>query len=256
MDKYTPEQIQEKYDALPEPLKGLLSSPDVHEKIRKIGDTHGLLIDKVGELVDQVGLVVLGFAKSSNFVSDITTRLEIDSSAAETIAKEINTEVFGLMRDSMRPVQPVQQPPKPPLPVSAEHVMSSTEKAGRFEIVREPASPLNPMFAKHAMPENRWDIMKGIEGAKIETGAKSLEENIEPLVDQLLRGPSATPMERITRRESAPEQPKKPFAPVPPPPVRPPLPPIPPTNRPAPQNPSVQPPQNLPTSDPYREAVN
>ena len=91
MDQFTPEQIQERFNKLPAELQAALSSEQMAETIRKIGKDNDLMIDQIGEIVDQVGLVVLGLAKPLNFVTDIQTRIGASAGTAKRIADQINT---------------------------------------------------------------------------------------------------------------------------------------------------------------------
>ena len=220
MHEYTPEQLQARFDSLPEEMQQAISSPGVHDKIRAVGEKHGLMIDQIGGLVEQVGLIMLGLARSSDFVRDASVRLAVDNRKAREIAGDINLEVFGSIKEAMMAAQRAQDS----APAEESHVesraeaISSMSSAGGIEIEPEPAEkPLSHAW-KASSPVN-----------KINSAPTT-----EPLVDQLLGGSVSAPEEKIEVKAPLP------LAPV---------------AEKAMPTPNVQPPANLPTNDPYREAV-
>lgn len=245
MNNYTPEQIQEAFDRLAPEMQTAISSPDIATSIQAIGNANGLMIDQVGALVDQVGLVMLGLANASTFVAEVSRRLNIDPVKAKKIAGEINTQVFDAIKKNMRATEESRESQATeyaakPVPINRleephegnreEHI-ASIEKAGGFTVERhvnldKATDPdiYGPAGDKVEHPDH---ILEHIETPR--PAPRRTEPHIEPLVETLLKTPTAIPAEKIVRRESAT------------PPATPPVP---------------QPPVNLPTGDPYREAVN
>jgi len=133
---------------------------------------------------------------------------------------------------------------------------ASLERAGNFSIEPETPAPATPdapkkinLFEPDATEADHAETLHAIENPTLnrqQATAKADAEHYEPLVDQLLNGPAAIPLEKITvkvpidipaesERGQA-DQSSKRFQ----------------TN----SKPSApKPPVNLPTGDPYREAI-
>jgi hypothetical protein len=62
-------------------------------------------MDKIEILIQEVGLVMLGFKKTNEFINSISGRMDIDKETAESIAIDVDSEVFKKIRESLRTVQ-------------------------------------------------------------------------------------------------------------------------------------------------------
>jgi len=102
--QYSLEQLNKKFDLLPEDIQSAISSSDVDQKIQNIGRQHNLHIDKMGELSDETGLVMLGFTHPSNFIKNIKGRVGVDENMAREITKEINEQIFKPIKNSLMKV--------------------------------------------------------------------------------------------------------------------------------------------------------
>lgn len=114
MSKYTNEELFERYRGLPKDVQDAILSVDTAEIIREIGEKYKLMIDKIGELADETGLVMLGFTHPSQYVSHLAERLEMDKAIAKEIAEEINSKVFFPIRENLKKIHGVE--PEEPAP--------------------------------------------------------------------------------------------------------------------------------------------
>lgn len=94
----------EKLAGLPEDVKTAFFSDAVTEVILSIGKTHGLAVDKIGELGDEIGLVMLGITQTGDFIKNLSDRLGVDKEKAKVIAEDVNQKVFQPIKISMRKV--------------------------------------------------------------------------------------------------------------------------------------------------------
>ena len=204
---------------IPKDIMRTVISPKIDGVVEMTGNKFGLHIDQIGDLDAAIRNILLGQLKSSDFTSHIMTNLEIDRAKAEQITSFMNTELFAAIKSELQ----AKTSPEPLTPV----VISPLERAGNFSIEPEiPRAPIGKI--------DRASILSHIEGPTVPAGADSDETaHYEPLVDQLLNGPTSIPHEKIVRKPDIPLPPKAPTVSVP----------------------SAQPPRNLPTDDPYREAV-
>ncbi len=99
---YTKEQLYDTYHSLPEEIQDVMASMDTTYSIRTIGQKHQLHIDKVGELADEIGLVMFGLVKPDQFMPQIQTRLGVDQATANAITKEVNEQIFLPIRESLQ----------------------------------------------------------------------------------------------------------------------------------------------------------
>ncbi len=133
MKKYTPEQLLEFYKKLPKDLQEAILSVNTSSIIQNVGNKYKLAIDKIGELADETGLVMLGLTHPNNYISNLVQRLSIDKGAARKIAEEINTQIFAKIRESLKKIHGISPVPEE-VPVKAAE---SEPRPGREEILKE-----------------------------------------------------------------------------------------------------------------------
>lgn len=125
MSPYTPEEIEERFTRLPEPLKDEMMSVENSERIFEVGKKFALTIEQIGFLAEESGYVVLGLTHPNNFVQRLKDHLRIDEKKAKTIAQEINHQVFFPLREMLKNTHQFEltqeqiqtsPPPIPPIP--------------------------------------------------------------------------------------------------------------------------------------------
>ncbi len=128
---YTPEILEEKFDALPDDVKNVLSSEQTSKVLDDIGTQNGLLEDRIEILVNETGFVLLGLSHPSQFVSNLATNMGISRENAEHIAKAVNEAVFAPIRESLKKIHHIGTPNS--MPQGAD-----TQK--KIDITPDPAS--------------------------------------------------------------------------------------------------------------------
>ena len=101
---YTPEQLEEKFDMLPENVRKTLNSVDVEKHILSIGRSHKLHVDILDELADETGLVMLGLTHPRNYVEHLRERLGISNDEAVSLARDVNAQIFSPIREALKKV--------------------------------------------------------------------------------------------------------------------------------------------------------
>lgn len=211
MKQFTSEEIQDQFEKLPAELQAAVTSPEIQEKIEVIGKKHNLMIDQMGELVDEIGLILLGLEKSSDFVNHASQKLNISSKAALLLAKDINSEVFDSIKDSLRKVEAEIPVEESETQENHDQTVASIENAGNFSIEKE-AGETNKGEVTYA---DRAKILNDLENPPTHTGATASnfstpivsgsktgsgtapENYTEPLVDYLLANPIAQSEKKI-----------------------------------------------------------
>ena len=101
---YTPEQLEDKFNLLPENVRKTLTSVHVEEHILSIGRSHKLHVDILDELADETGLVMLGLTHPRNYVEHLSERLGISNDEAVSLARDVNAQIFSPIRESLKKV--------------------------------------------------------------------------------------------------------------------------------------------------------
>ena len=99
---YTREQLKEIFKGLPEDLREAIVSFETVDAVNEIGDKYDLHIDQVGTLGDEVGRVMIGVSSFKDFTVRLKEKLNIDSEKAQTIAHDVNVNIFLKIREILK----------------------------------------------------------------------------------------------------------------------------------------------------------
>lgn len=102
MDETLQKQIQARFEELPADVQEAIRSSHMDQKLQEIGAKHALHLDQIGELSDEVYLVMLGFSDPSAFPQQLATQLRLPEDKAGAIAKEVSESLFIPIRKSMQ----------------------------------------------------------------------------------------------------------------------------------------------------------
>jgi hypothetical protein len=129
-------QIQQRIGELPPDVQAAIASSDFDKKVQAVGQRHGLHIDQMEKLGDEVMLVMLGFMSAESFTSNIVAEVGVDAEKAGRIAADINAEILLPIRESLKTM------PTSPAPSAAAPVTTPAPA---------PSAPATPV-AKPATP--------------------------------------------------------------------------------------------------------
>ncbi|MBI4118006.1 MAG: hypothetical protein HY455_00470 [Parcubacteria group bacterium] len=107
MNIIDPQKFRTLYKNLPENVKEAYSSVGVTEQIENIGKKYNLHVDKIADLNDEVGWVMIGATHPKDFVGKIADRLGVDAGSAHTIATDINEQIFRPIRESLKKIHQI-----------------------------------------------------------------------------------------------------------------------------------------------------
>ena len=159
--------ITKRYDELPDDVKQAMMSVASAEIIFEIGKKHGLNIEHIGKLAEEVGYVMLGMIPSKEFVSDLVWILGVREMKAVEIAKDVNTKIFLQIREALKkihgsrfseeitiakpklqgepPLRPQPPSPKPPLTPQTPSVIPVTPPPSvQPSVLRQSTQPPPP----------------------------------------------------------------------------------------------------------------
>ncbi|GEM_PF-2574650 len=191
--------LEEKFKQLPEEIQEVLTSIEVANNIKSIADKNGLLLEQTSVLSDLVSYILLGLVHSNEFVKILSRQAKIKEVVAKEIADEINVEVFGKIRSSMR-----------------EHLQNQNSNTSQHDIYRN-----SPETNQENLENNKPPHIAELERAggftiddgtihpehpSVTTAPKVPEPTQTPVVEEMLL-PKATPVIPITTPPQPPIQP-------------------------------------------------
>ncbi len=192
------EKIEKQLEKVSPIVKRFFFSTDVAEGIAKIGEDHGLLLDQVGDLIEETGYMLIGLKPAKSFVDTISNKLKINKKIAIDISSEINDTVLKDVREEIRKLNDsenaeiapdTRDTPPENLPTGT---VSAIEQAGQFTVESQPAS--------HSEQYNDTTTITK------EAVLSKIEEDHIPLVDHLLTTPVSNPQKVEVKAEA-----KKPY---------------------------------------------
>lgn len=78
--------------------QGFLEGTTTHERLQAIGRKHGLHVDQLGALSEEILAVVDGTRDREDFIDRIEERLSLDTEKAIAVATDVNLEIFKPLR--------------------------------------------------------------------------------------------------------------------------------------------------------------
>ena len=148
MKIFTHDEIMERFNKLPQALRDAMFADVNTDLMLELGKSHGLMLDRVGQLADETAYIILGLVHPKDFVERLTERLKIPQEKAVPLASDINAKVFDPIRAHLMQVHDF---PASALPQAAkEPDPPQTEPAPAF---RQPsfAMPVENLAAKAPM---------------------------------------------------------------------------------------------------------
>src|SRR3989338_782676 len=106
---YTEERLQEKFESLPDDVKGAITSTNIDEVLQEIGQKYKIHLDKLEDLSDETGLVMLGLTHPKNYLSHLKGRLEIPEDLAREMVAEVNEKIFKPIKDSLLKIHNIEE---------------------------------------------------------------------------------------------------------------------------------------------------
>lgn len=167
MPEYTIEFLQERFDALPETIREQMMSLDTARAVEDIGEKHRLHIDQIGELSDEVGLVLLGITRTSDFAAHIAKRTGIATATANAVATEVDTIILKPIKASLisftaNVARHMQDEQARTIPVQSDSYREPIDQKDIPPVVGEVPMPAASAATNH-LPR-REDLLREIEG--------------------------------------------------------------------------------------------
>jgi hypothetical protein len=136
--EYTKEQFWKLYEKLPQELKDALFAEETGDDIYDVCKRNEVE-EYLGEIVDYVGQVLLGFLTPEDFQNTLEKELNLEEGVAKKVAKEINRFIF--------------YPVKPTLEQLYQSEIISTEKTTERPAIERPEIKLGIPETEEEKPE-------------------------------------------------------------------------------------------------------
>jgi len=188
MKQFTQQEIQDQFDRLPTEVQNAINASDLPDKISVIGKKYALHTDQLGELVDEIGLVILGLRRSSAFIGDMIERASLSSKDAHAIAEEVNTSIFSTIKAHLQNVERLNTDSADMVQAASD--ISTLERAGDFTIDKQAIEPKIDVTAA-----DRPQILDNVEYPKPTTPTPY--KPIDPLIDHLLSNPVSSTVQNV-----------------------------------------------------------
>lgn len=104
MTVFSPQQLIEMRRALPPKLLDVYTSETTTDKVMAIAEKHGLNVEQSGQLVNEIGYALLGATPLNELSGKIEGAVGISNEVAGLVVKDINTEIFGPIREDLKNV--------------------------------------------------------------------------------------------------------------------------------------------------------
>lgn len=97
----TTAEFEQRYEALPDEVASVYESERTGRMLFEIGKANGVPIDKMGEISQELGYLLLGVAPASAFVTDLSDIIG-DRETARRVALEINNTILFPVREALQ----------------------------------------------------------------------------------------------------------------------------------------------------------
>jgi hypothetical protein len=97
----TVEEIQKKFESLPENLRWAIMATNVDEKITTIGQASGLNIEQLGQLSLETYMVMLGYTRPEKFEESLKASLNLPDEKNKKIVTDINDKILREIKENL-----------------------------------------------------------------------------------------------------------------------------------------------------------
>ncbi len=105
----TENDIQERFNSLPDHIQDLLSSEQIGRLVSQIGKSHFLGKEKVETLEQVVTLILLGFVNLRDLKQELSEQLFLNYAHTVALAKELQVEIFSPIRGDLEQIyEPIE----------------------------------------------------------------------------------------------------------------------------------------------------
>lgn len=158
----TIEEIQKKFDSLPEELKWAIMAADVDSKIIEIAKKEELNNVQMGQLALETNVVMFGFYPPEKFEESLKGSLGLPDEKIKAIANDVNELILKNIREKLKTGAPVGEE------TTSEKDDKEILKSAGIEIAEDSVMPTK--IPIRTITENREELLKGMEHPELIAG--------------------------------------------------------------------------------------
>ena len=197
----TIDEIQKKFDGLPEDLKWAIMAAKVDDNVIDIGHEHGLNVEQTGQLSLETHMVMFGFTHPDKFEESLKGSLQLPDEKIKGIVNSVNEKILKNIREQLMALhgakkdEPAQSAGKVTNTVEEEKNNTAILKSAQIEIMPEEITATNPNkedinLNRGALGknENRADILSKVENPSLINKETENQKTIQSVASQKLSG--------------------------------------------------------------------
>ena len=205
MTEVTLEEIQKKFEGLPEDLRWAIMAANVDEKITQIGKDNNLTVEQMGQLSLETHMVMFGFVHPDQFEASVKGSLQLPDEKNKKIVNEINEKILKDIRENLLSLYKKEGEKK------EDEILNN---AG-IEINKEPVNIPDGLATGKGKADDRDKMISEVENP--ETIAKEIQNKkiMESITTQKLSGSFQIPntkteysLNNMSKTSKTPEGPK------------------------------------------------
>lgn len=137
----TIEEIQKKFDNLPEDLRWAIMAADVDEKITEIGKSQNLTVQQMGQLSLETHVVMFGLIHPDKFEESLQASLGLEPEKIKTIVMLVNEKILKNIREKIMSLYKNKDHQNIPIEEDhSSHISSLEEAMGSKNTIPTPTS--------------------------------------------------------------------------------------------------------------------
>lgn len=180
MIEVTIEELQKKFESLPEDLRWAIMAANVDDNVIEMGKEFGLNVEQMGQLSLETHAVMFGYTHPDKFEESIKASLGLPDEKIKAIVNSVNEKILKNIREQLMALHGVKPEPK-----KEEEIFG---KAGIEIMPEEITAP-----RKDENIERPADMLSKVENPELITKEIENEKILHSISAQKLSGPFTIP---------------------------------------------------------------
>ncbi len=146
------EEIQKKFESLPEDLKWAIMAADVDNKIMEIGKLNSLTVEQMGQLSLETHMVMFGFVHPDKFEESIQGSLKLEPAKTRVLVNAVNEKVLKDIRENIMSLHKDIKESKEEAPKTEDNSHEEIFKSAGIEVLpKKEEAPKTISFANQKL---------------------------------------------------------------------------------------------------------
>jgi hypothetical protein len=161
MQTLTEEQVLQRWDTLPDNLRGLLVSPETSDVVQNICDDQKLSEENLLVVLSATADVLMGFTHPDDVASELIEQIKLDPKIAATIQEGLKVKIFTSLKQTLDVVYKLADATTIKTPIAPTNI----DAPKMFDVATLKATaPLPPPAPKTDFSGKGWSGMQAVAG--------------------------------------------------------------------------------------------